>query len=434
MGVRIAGFLIGVILILSACGGTSSPQPTPQPTPTGSPTSPSSRNIPPPATTRLPFEPDIAASGAVTLTVWAPDDFVPGPSAAGQVLQNQIAEFKETHPGVGVVYEQKARYGKGGLVDFMLQVNDLVPNRLPDVAVVDSRELDVLRNARLLQPLSHDLPSGVFSDLFGSAQKIAAGDGSWVDLPASLEVDQLSYDSSAVEQAPSTWDAVIAGKQPFLFAVSDTEVFLFHYLENGGTLSPRTQPALDVSVMATVLSYYSKLKSAKLLPDAALGLKTTDEVWQPFSLAQAPLAQVRAKDYLSETTHGGNSGVAAIPTRDGRATTLAHSWSYVVLAIEPRRHAAAVQLMEWLNDPARIGEWANALRIIPARKSAFPNAIQPGPFADLMVAILDDAIVSPTFDEQAPYLAAWQDAIQTVLRGELAPADAAARAAQAISQ
>ena len=353
---------------------------------------------------------------------------------AGQVLQNQIAEFKETHPGVGVVYEQKAPYGKGGLVDFMLQVNDLVPNRLPDVAVVDSRGIGRVEKRSVVAALEPRPPIGRFFRFVRLCSKDSGRGREWVDLPASLEVDQLSYDSSTVEEAPATWDAVITGKQPFLFAVGDTDVFLFHYLENGGTLSPRTQPSLDVSVMTTVLAYYSKLKSAKLLPDAALGLKSTDEVWQPFSLAQAPLAQVRGKDYLSETTHASNSGVAAIPTRDGRATTLAHSWSYVVLASEPGRHAAAVQLLEWLNDPVRIGEWANVLHVVPARKSAFPNAIQPGPFGDLMVAILDDAIVSPTFDEQAPYLAAWQDAIQTVLRGEFAPADAAARAAQAISQ
>ena len=72
--------------------------------------------------------------------------------------------------------------------------------------------------------------------------------------------------------------------------------------------------------------------------------------------------------------------------------------------------------------------------MLPASKSAFAQAIEVPEYADVMQNLLQDGLVAPSFAQQDVYAAAWQNAVQTVLTGQLSPDDAAFRAVQAITQ
>jgi ABC-type glycerol-3-phosphate transport system substrate-binding protein len=93
-----------------------------------------------------------------------------------------------------------------------------------------------------------------------------------------------------------------------------------------------------------------------------------------------------------------------------------------------------MEFLGWMLDPARMGEWAGAARLIPASKSAFAQAMAPVEYAEVMWNLLEDALVAPEFSRQAPYAEAWHNAVSGVLSGQLAPDDAAFRAVQAITQ
>lgn len=426
-GILLAGFFFW----LAACGVTNPPSPSPAAatltpiavlmdvaTPVPAPT----RNVTPDTTQ------------PIVLTVWVPEEFATGAERGGDILDQQIAEFQIAHANVKLNYVLKAPYGKGGIIDWLTQLQELMPERLPDAAIVDSRELDSLEKLEILHPLNRALPSGAFWDLFPPAQTIARRNGQWNNQPLTLETEHLVYDARRVAAPPPSWQDVLTDTTQFAFAADSAETFLFHYIENGGSLNPKDHPALDASVMQAILEYYQRARANGNLNESTAVMKSAREVMPLFVTGQATMAQVRARDFLIERNRIPNALAAPIPTRDGRATALVSSWSFVILTKDAPKQGAAATYLAWMIDPARMGAWANAARFIPAGKSAFAQSIESAEYANVLWNLFSDALAAPSFTQQAPYADAWHDAVEAVLNGQLAPDDAAFRAVQAITQ
>lgn len=387
-------------------------------------------------TRQLPLTPEIAskASQPLTLTLWVPEEFAPGAERGGDVLETLVGEFRAAHPRIAFNFVLKAPYGKGGMVDWLTQLDELMPDRLPDAVIVDSRELDQLERLKLLHPLNRALPSGALWDMFAAGQAIARRNGTWNNQPLVLDTEHLVYDTRRGSPPPATWTQVLADKAQLAFAADSTEAFLFHYLENGGALDPSAHPALDASVMQSVLDYYQRARANGNLNENTAVLKSARDVMPLFVTGQTPMAQVRARDFLAEESRLTNAAAAPVPTRDGRATALTSAWSFVVITDEPDRQGAVVDWLLWLIEPAHMADWARAARLVPASKSAFAEAMDSPAYSDLMWKLLEDPLVAPSFAQQAAYAAAWHTAVQDVLDGKRSPDDAAFRAAQAITQ
>jgi ABC-type glycerol-3-phosphate transport system substrate-binding protein len=424
----------GMVLLLAACG-TPTPPPLPPvaltPNVAVTPIVSSETAIP----TRTAAPPETPeATQPVTLTLWVPEEFAPGAERGGDVLEARAAAFEATHPGVDLNYVLKAPYGKGGMLDWIMQLYELMPDRLPDAAIVDSRELDKLEKLGLPQPLNRALPSGAFWDLFPPAQTMARQGGMWANQPLVLDAEHLVYDTRRVSTPPISWQEVLSTTTPFAFAADSTDTFLLHYLHDGGSLSPTEHPALDSSIMQNVLEYYQRARANGNLNEAAASMKSAREILPLFASGQAPMAQVRARDFLSERARLPGAAAAPIPTRDGQVTTLASGWTYVILTPNPVRGRAAAEYLAWIDDPTFLGEWTQAARLVPASTSAFAQSITPPAYADTLRTLLNHALVAPSFTAQAPYADAWHSAVQAVLSGQLAPDDAAYRALQSITQ
>lgn len=430
----------GLVLWLAACGAANTGgelNRTPPPaavapiiTTTPARTAPASTVETRSSPTRAP---EIQIDQPISLTLWVPEDFAPGAELGGDVLAAQIADFETAHPNVQLKYVLKAAYGKGGLVDWLTQLRDLMPDRLPDAAIVDSRELDVLEARGLLHSLNRDLPSGAYWDLFQPAQTIAKRNGAWLDQPLVVETEHVIYDTRRLGVPPATWDQVLTSKNSFAFPADSANTFMFQYLENGGGLASE-HPASDINATQSILDYYQRARANGNLNDTTAVLKSASEALPFFAKGQAPMAQVDARDFLMARQDLPNAAAAPIPTRDGRATSLVASWSFVILTEDAPRQGAALDYLQWLDEPAHLAEWAHAAQMIPARKSAFAQAIAPQTYADFLWSILENGIVAPDLDKQAPYADAWHNAVQAVLNGQLSPEDAAFRAIQTLSQ
>lgn len=424
------------LLLLAACGASASPARI-NPTLTPAVTTPQQTDR---LTDRISTpvaiaSPTVIPSGPrepITLTLWVPEEFAPGAEQGGDVLQKQLDQFHAAYPNIRIKFILKAPYGKGGVVDWLRQLRELVPERLPDMAVVDSRELDELERLELLQPLAHDLPAGMFWDLMPPAQKIAAPDGKWNNVPLVLDLEHLVFDSQRIQTPPATWDQVLATKARLAFAAQSLESFLFHYLENGGRVTTDQQPAQEASIMEAVLTFYQRAQVADILPESAAAIKSARDVFPLFAGGQVPMAVVYARDFRSEQARLPQARVAPIPTRDGRATALVSAWSYVILTADPSRHAAAARWLAWVDEATHLAEWSASARLIPARASAFAAAVMPEDYAASLYPLIRDGMVAPSFAEQAPYAKVWAEAVEAVLGGGLAPADAATRAASAM--
>jgi ABC-type glycerol-3-phosphate transport system substrate-binding protein len=428
---------VAFLLILFASTSCSSTPPAPTPpggggrllAPTPTATRPRALDASP---TRNPA---IEASQTITLTIWVPEEFAPEAAQGGVVLKREVDEFTRAHPYVAVNYVLKSRYGTGGLLDFLIKLQALVPERLPDVVLIDSRDVDQAARAELLQPLDRDLPSGAFVDLLPPAQKLAEYDGQWLTLPLTLDLQHLAYNTKVVHEPPATWDQLLKGGAPFAFPADDDDAFLFQYLENRGRIAHSPEPApLNASVTTSVLTFFQRARASNLVPDSVLGIKSTHDVWSLFAEGQVPLAQVEAGDYLAEHGRIPGAGFAPLPTVDGASTTMVNGWNFAILTRDQRRHDAAAEFLNWIDEPSRLAEWATAARMVPARRSAFALSVMPRDYGDFLISILESGMVAPTFADRAPYAGAWHSAMQAVLRGQATPSEAASKAAQGFGQ
>lgn len=425
---------VGICVWLVACGASIPPPivAAGSPFPTSSATAIVSETPTPAAPPTPEASPDTLLP--ISLELWAPEEFASGAEHGGEVLGRQIVEFETAHPNIRLDYVLKAPYGKGGMVDWLVQLQELMPDRLPDAAIVDSRELERLEKLGLLQPLQRGLPAGAFWDLFPPAQQIARQTGQWNNQPLVLETEHLVYDTRRVAAPPLSWQEVLSDTTQFAFAADSTESFLFHYLQNGGKLNPREHSAHDTGVMLDILEYYRQARENGNLNDDTAFLNSARQIMPLFLSGQTPMAQVRARDFLVEQSRLPNARVGAIPSRDGSPAALVSSWSFVVLTDEPGKQRAAMEYLAWLVDPARMGEWSNAARFLPASSSAFAQSVQEPAYSDVVWGLLQNALVAPAFTVQGRYAEAWHNAVTAVMNGQLAPADAAFRAAQAITQ
>jgi ABC-type glycerol-3-phosphate transport system substrate-binding protein len=449
------GILLACLLVgLAACGATNTPSavglarpsqdasrvpanPLQGSPPTSFPTTlePNSDAVPAPtATIAATWAPTSDPKLPVVLELWVPEEFATGAERGGDILERQVAEFEAAHPNIRLNYVLKTPYGKGGIVDWLTQLKELMPDRLPDAAVVDTRDLGSLEELGLLHSLQRDLPSGVYWDLFPPAQRMARRGGQWNNLPLVLETEHLIYDAERIAEPPVTWQGVLTDTTPFAFAADSTETFLFHYLQNGGSLDPQKHPSLDAGVMQAILDFLQRARANGNLNETTAVMKSAREVMPLVTSGQTDMAQVRARDFLVERSRLPNMVTASIPTRDGSANSLVSGWTFVILTDDPVKQNAAAEYLEWMIDPAHFGEWTTAARLVPAGMSAFAQAIEPGAYSDTMWLLLSRAMVAPGFLEQEPYAKAWHDAVTAVLNGQLAPDDAAFRAVKTITQ
>ena len=426
--------IAGMVLCLAACGTeTRSPitpiAPTPDavvtpvvPVETAAPT----RIVLPPAMTP-------EATRPITLTLWVPEEFAPGAERGGDILETRANEFEQTHPGIKIDYVLKAPYGKGGITDWILQLHELMPERLPDAAIVDSRDVATLQQLGLAQPLQRALPSGAYWDLFPPAQRMARQGGAWNNQPLVLETEHLVYDTRRVATPPLTWQDILTTTTAFAFAADSTDTFLLHYMHDGGVIARGKNSATDAGVMQNVLDFFQRARANGNLSQTVAAMQSAREIMPLFASSQVPMAQVRARDFLNERARLPNAAAAPVPSRDGSTAALASGWTYVILTRDSQRERAAQEYLQWIDEPAFLGEWAQAARLIPASSSAFAQAFASDAYADTLRAILNAAQVSPGFDAQQPYATAWHAAVQAVLNGQLSPEDAAFRALQTIS-
>ncbi len=424
--------LAGLVLIATACGAPTSPT-APPVMPTLDGITPDILSAPTTPTRPAPIQITPQATRPLTLTLWTPEEFAPGAEHGGDILQARVAAFESAQP-VKLNYVLKAPYGKGGIVDWIAQLHELMPDRLPDAAIVDSRELDTLQNLGLLQPLQRDLPSGAFWELLEPAQNIARHGGFWSNQPLALDAEHLVYDTRRVAAPPLSWQDVLTTTISFAFAADSTDTFLLQYLHDGGSLDPRAHPAADADVMQNILDYYQRARANGNLSEATVGMKSAREVLPLFLAGRAPLAQVRARDFLSERARLPNAAAAAIPTRDGAPAALVSGWTFVILTPNPDRQRAAADFLLSLDEPTFLAQWMRAANLAPAGKTAFAQAVQPETYAATLLDLFSHGLVAPSFDAQQPYANAWHQAVQAVLNGQLTPGDAAWRAVQSVAQ
>jgi ABC-type glycerol-3-phosphate transport system substrate-binding protein len=399
----IARAAISLAVLLVALGCTETPPQRPLPTAVTAP----SREPPPAATssqpTPLPLSP-------LTLVWWTPEFLSPSATQpAGPEIKRQLDQFTTAQQGkIRVEPVLKARYGNGGLLDYLLSAQHVAPSVLPDIVALDVAELQGAVDAGLLQTLDGLLDVDLVDGLYPFAIRAGQYDGRplAVQWMADLEHAGALPDQSWPELPQ--WDTLLTDGAPYLFALGTTQAgssqsasvglssaALGHYLSAGGSMDAEDRElTLDAAPLRRMLTFYRDADQAGILPPNALELADSDAVWSVFAQGQIPRAQVSARRFYNERGDAGNPAFSRTPGWQEAAPPVASGWALAIVTPDPVRQEAAAQLISWLLEAPHAGAAAAAVNWLPTSPGAL--AIwPPSPYTEFLDELLATASPLP---------------------------------------
>ena len=338
-----------------------------------------------------------------------------------------------------VQVERKARYGKGGLLDFLRSAQPVAPSVLPDLVALDVAELEEAVAAGVLQPLAPILDDSVTGNLYPFAKEAGQFDGQLYAVQFLSDFDHAVYLPAQVDEPPGQWSDILARQMPYLFALGSPQggasgratedlshAVLGQYLSAGATFGTDRRLLLEAQPLLNLLTFYEDGVQAGLIPPGAQELSDGEAVWGVFSQGKVPLACASARRYWTGNATL-NAGFASAPGMTGPAAAIAGGWALAVVTSDPQRQRAAAELIAWLLKPENASAWSTATGWLPTSPEAV-QALGDGPYPDFLDTELAAARGLPIGSDSAASAARIQAAILSVVNGE-ADAEAATEAA-----
>ncbi|HHS97279.1 MAG TPA: extracellular solute-binding protein [Chloroflexi bacterium] len=422
---------VAVLLLLTGClpQGPSVPS-----TPTVTPLPPSSPTTTPTATPTLP------RPLVTTLVLWVPEELSPyAETEAAALLAQRLEAFNQSQNDLQVETLIKKAHGRGGLLDFLRTASIAAPSVLPDLVVLDLDDLRVAAQAGLLQPMDGLLPADWVEDLYPFAVEMGRVGEQMVGVPLGVEVEHVAYWPALYSTPPVTWTAVLSAGVPFVFPAGGREgivddTTLIEYLGAGGRLTDAEgNPSLDEEPLTAVLDFYARGVAAGVIsPSTTLAITGTEGCWQALLNGQAGIGTVDSRRFWTAPDLG--LVPAPLPSRSGRAVTLARGWTIGLVASDAERQKQAMELLMWLFTPEGYGPWTQSLGYLPTRRGGLAAWTVDEPSRTFLETLLEGARAAPDQSVRKAVGPALQQAVEAVLTGRRTPAEAARRATEAVAQ
>jgi ABC-type glycerol-3-phosphate transport system substrate-binding protein len=430
------------VLVAMLLGGCDLLPATPTPQPDGGPGGADETPVSPgptPGPTSVQTTPGSPA--VMTLTMWTTESFSPTQVlTSGQILAAEVAAFEADHPDVRLEFLLKAPYGRGGILDYLLVAPPVVPELLPDLAVIDVDELPTAVQAGVLQPLDNQVSPELVADLYPFARQATSFDGQLWGLQYRAGFNHLVYNTGQLTVPPRSWPGVLSSPGIYAFPAGGqsglvNDSFLVQYLavHPWPLDSDPDAPFLDVDSLTAVLQFYQDGVSRGVFAPEILDYHTVDDCWSAYVVGEADLAHVSAHRYQLEGDALPNAAVAPIPSINGAGPPITQGWALVLITSDPERQALAVELMaRWMAVETN-ANWNRAAGYLPTRQTAtlaLSEAAEAGEEASYLRFVdqqLQAAQPRPRLPNYAQVAAALQEAIDDVVSGVAMPEEAAAR-------
>lgn len=429
--------LVGATLALL----TSCDLPLSQPTPRTS--APSDTPAPPSELTAIPTqgtEVTPAVPSTTTLTIWTTETFSPTETiTSGQILAQQALILETAHPDVRVQFIPKKPYGKGGILDFLLTTEAVVPGLLPDLVFIDVDELGAAVAAEIVQPLEDLIPPDLISDLYPSSREAGTFDGQLYGLQFQADLDHLVYDTGKLTVPPRSWPGVLSNPGLYIFPAGGmaglvNDDFLVQYLSVRPWPSndDPSQPFLDLDSLTAVFQYYRDGITRGVFPADILSCHTTGDCWREYLAGQASLTHVSAHVYLSDRDQLPSSSMAPIPAINGAGAAINRGWALALVTSDPARQSLAIEFMTQLMSPETNAAWNDAAGYLPTRQAALAKWDEEDSYTRFASQQMQTAQRRPRLPNYTQIAAALQEAIEDVITGAAIPEEAATKVIESI--
>ena len=424
--------LLGVVAaLLTGCDLTSAQ-------PTALPETPVDTPGPLPDMTPIPTDQIDAtppAPSVITITIWTTEAFTPTQTiTSGQILADQVVIFEAAHPGVKIEFVVKKPYGKGGILDFLLTTQAVVPALLPDLVFLDIDELGVAAQAGVVQPLNDLVSPELVADLYPFARDAGTFEGQLYALQFQANLDHLAYNTGRLTVPPRSWPGVLSSTGPYIFPAGGqaglvNDDFLIQYLAvRPWPDQDPDEPFLQEDNLTAVLQYYNDGVTRGVFPADILDYHTTDDCWRDYLGGEAVLTHVSAHRYLTNGDQRPSTAMAPIPAINGPGAAISRGWAQALVSSDAARQSLAMEFMTQLMSPEVVGAWNLAASYLPTRQAALDTWDEEDSYTRFAGQLLQTAQPRPRMENYTQVAAALQKAIEDVITGAATPEEAAAQA------
>lgn len=358
---------------------------------------------------------DQKPGGPVEITMWHGQDDI-----AGKVLGQLADDFNRTHKNIKV----KATTG-GVVADQMRQkvTTALASGAYPDIAYIFGSDLANLARSDKVLDLTDDVktPDFGWDDYYAPAKAATTVNGRVRALPALIDDLAVVYNKKlfkemGVSEPPAggwTWDQFIAtskqltdkGKGTFGTAwpaVGDEDTVWRTWplvWQAGGDIIKDGKAAFGGAPGEQAFGVVDRLAQ-----DGSVYVDTkpdSDQTYQLFNndkIGMVVTGPWQLPDFIEAKT---GFGVAPLPAFGSEAVTISAPDTWTLFDNGKRRAKAAVEFIQWLNQPAQDARWVVDAGSLPLRKGTAQEAKWKAyqdktPGLSVFVAALDGARTKPT--------------------------------------
>ncbi|MGD8902073.1 MAG: extracellular solute-binding protein [Anaerolineae bacterium] len=371
----------------------------------------------------------------ITVTVWTTEAFTPTQTiTSGQILLDQVATFEAAHSDARLEFVLKKPQGKGGILDFLLTTQAVVPSLLPDLVFLEIGELGSAVQAGVVRPLDDLVPSELVADLYPFAQEAGTFGGQLYALQFQANLDHLAYNTGRLTVPPRSWPGVLSGVGPYIFPAGGqaglvNDDFLTQYLAvRSWPAENADEPFLQQDALTAVLQYYRDGVTRGVFPADVVGYHTTDDCWRDYLGDEAILTHVSAHRYLTDGDSRPSTAMAPIPAINGAGAAISRGWALALVESDATRQPLALDFMTQLMSPEAAGAWNQAAGYLPTRQAALGTWDEENSYTRFASQLLQTARPRPRIANYTQVAAALQKAVEDVISGAATPEEAAAEA------
>jgi ABC-type glycerol-3-phosphate transport system substrate-binding protein len=375
------------------------------------------------------------------LVIWLPDQLFPveNDDAVG-IFENQIQNFEEAEGNVRVELRRKAVQDVGGILSTLRSASGVAPGAMPDLTLMRYEDFLAAEQANLLFPFEGLVAVSVISELNETAIQLATVEGQLYGVPYVIDVLMSAHtEESLLEQTISFQDVLEYNLQYVSLPNRSggiSEVFWLQYLAAGGTppqAGATGSNTIDQQALLQVLTFYEELLQAGLIDETILDYILVADYLPGLLDGTVDFGMVNSTQFAQLTEESPSLYAGTIPTETGAVISQLNGWIWVMTTGDSQQQAAAAQLINWLLDVDRQGEYTQALNVIPSRTDTL-QAYPPDSLSiDFIEALLEHAQTPIPTASTGNTMRAMQTALLSVIRGEVSAREATQRAVDQLS-
>ena len=312
----------------------------------------------------------------------------------GQVLQNMVQKFNQTHPAIHVTAIYEGSYSGGGPMQEKL-LAAVAAGKVPDLVQLEIHSTPLFAANGALQPLNAMMAASVHdkkSDFLPGLLNNTSYQGKTYGIPFNRSVPVLYYNpvmfaKAGIHFAPATWSQLEQdAKRLTVRKNGQTQVYGFEPVNqwwffeslvwsNGGQLmnKPLTKAIFDTPAAEAGMKLWQQMKN-----EGTLAANSGPNEW---SQTIADFGHSRTAMYIGSAGDMGQIAQTGVPYKAAYVPKFKQyavptgGANAVIMAKAPAaQKQAAWQFVEWFTQPAQTSYWSEQTGYLPVQKAAVASA------------------------------------------------------------